>query len=378
MVSAGCKKLKIMRDLGMLFVRMGTPIAGFKTMHHGQDNARYRFRTLGLIAAALLLLAAWGENGAAENATSGRTVSVIVGFSPGGAYDLYARVLAKYMGKYLPGNPTLIVQNMPGAGGLKAANYLYQVAPQDGNTFGTFARGVVIGPLFGEGAFDATKFSWIGSVTDDVNVCLSWHTSAVKTWNDLLSKPFTVAGQGPQADPNIYANLVKNLFGAPIRVVSGYPGSNEIALAMERGEVDGVCALSYSTVRTTLGEQIRNKDINIIFQAGMKKAADLPEVPLLLDLARDDTQRTVLKLIMGVQGMARPFLATPGLPQLRKEELRAAFADTMKDAAFLAEAKRLNLEINPSSGDDVAALVAELYRTPSDVVAQAKRAIGEH
>jgi tripartite-type tricarboxylate transporter receptor subunit TctC len=378
MVPAGCKKLKIMRDLGTLFARMRTPISGFKTMPHGQDDARDRFRTLGLIAASLLLLAAWGENGAAEDATPGRTVSIIVGFSPGGAYDLYARVLAKYMGKYLPGNPTLVVQNMPGAGGLKAANYLYRVAPRDGSTFGTFARGVVIGPLFGEGSFDATKFSWIGSVTDDVNVCLSWHTSAVKTWNDLLSKPFTVAGQGPQADPNIYANLVKNLFGAPIRVVSGYPGSNEITLAMERGEVDGVCALSYSTVRTTLGEQIRNKDINIVFQAGMKKAADLPDVPLLLDLARDDTQRTVLKLIMGVQGMARPFLATPGLPQARKEELRAAFGDTMKDAAFLAEAKRLNLEINPSSGHDVAALVAELYRTPSDVVAQAKRAIGEH
>ena len=305
---------------------------------HGKEPAK-RLSRLYLAAVALLLWAAWSENGSALDAAANHSISVIVGFSPGGAYDLYARVLAKHMGKYLPGKPTLVVENMPGAGGLKAANYLYQVAPKDGSTFGTFARGVVIGPLFGQGAFDATKFSWIGSVTDDVNVCLSWHTSQVKTWNDVMTKPFTVAGQGPQADPNVYANLVKNLFGAPISVVNGYPGSNEIVLAMERGEVDGVCALSYGTARTTLDEKIKNKDINIVFQAGLKKAADLPDVPLLLDLARDDTQRAILKLVMGVQGMARPFVAPPGLPQARTEELRTAFVETMKRSGFYRRSK---------------------------------------
>jgi len=344
---------------------------------HGKQTAK-RLSRLYLAAVALLLWAAWSENGSALDAAANHSISVIVGFSPGGAYDLYARVLAKYMGKYLPGKPALVVENMPGAGGLKAANYLYQVAPKDGSTFGTFARGVVIGPLFGQGAFDATKFSWIGSVTDDVNVCLSWHTSQVKTWNDVMTKPFTVAGQGPQADPNVYANLVKNLFGAPINVVNGYPGSNEIVLAMERGEVDGVCALSYSTARTTLDEKIKNKDINIVFQAGLKKAAELPNVPLLLDLARDDKQRAVLKLVMGVQGMARPFVAPPGLPQARTEELRTAFAETINDPAFIAEANRLNLQVNPVLGREVEALVGDLYRTPRDVVEQAQRAITEH
>ena len=192
-----------------------------------------------------------------------------------------------------------------------------------------------------------------------------------------MTKPFTVAGQGPQADPNVYANLVKNLFDAPISVVNGYPGSNEIVLAMERGEVDGVCALSYGTARTTLDEKIKNKDINIVFQAGLKKAADLPDVPLLLDLARDDTQRAILKLVMGVQGMARPFVVPPGLPQARTEELRTAFVETMSDPAFIAEANRLNLEVNPVPGRDVEALVADLYRTPRDVVEQARRAIAE-
>jgi tripartite-type tricarboxylate transporter receptor subunit TctC len=317
----------------------------------------------------------WCGVAAADIVLPGRRTSIIVGFSAGGAYDLYARVLGRHMGRHLPGNPTVVVENMPGAGGLKAANYLYQVAPKDGTVFGTFARGNVIGPLFGQATFDPTKFSWIGSITDDVNVCLAWHTSNIKTWQDLLTKPFTVAGQGPEADPNIYANLVKNLFGAPIKLVTGYPGSNDIALAMERGEVDGVCALSYSTVKSTFADKLKNKEINILFQAGLKKAPDLPNVPLLLDLTRDANQSNILKLIMGVQEIARPFAAPPGLSEARKKELSAAFIDTMHDPGFLEEAKKMNLEINPMNGAGVAAVVAELNRTPPNIIALAKRAI---
>jgi tripartite-type tricarboxylate transporter receptor subunit TctC len=309
---------------------------------------------------------------------AGRTISVIVGFSPGGAYDLYARVLSRHIGRHLPGNPTVIVQNMPGAGGLRAANYLYQAAPKNGTVFGTFARGVVIGPLFGEGAFDSTQFTWLGSISDDVNVCVSWYTSDVKMWNDLLTHHFTVAGQGPHADTDVYANLVKNLFGAPIRLVSGYPGSNDIALAMERGEVDGVCALSYSTVKSTFRDRLENNQINIVFQAGLKKAPDLPNVPLLLDFARDDRQRAVLKLVMGVQGMARPFVAPPGLAPEIRDDLRRAFDDTMHDPAFLDEAKTMNLEVNPASGPDVDTLVGELYRTPKGIIEEVRQAIAGH
>lgn len=335
---------------------------------------RVRLR-LATLATTTLLLSNVLCASAADDNFKGRNISVIVGFSAGGAYDLYARVLGRHMGRNLPGGPTLVVQNMPGAGGIKAASYLYEIAPKDGTSFGTFARGVTIAPLFGEGTFDSTKFNWIGSVTDDVNVCLSWHTSPVKTWNDLLTKPFTVAGQGPQADPNIYANLVKNLFGAPIKIVTGYPGTTEIGLAMERGEVDGVCAISYSTVKTTFSDKIKNKQLNIIFQAGQKASSDLPNVPLLIDLARDARQRDILKLVMGVQGMARPFVAPPGVPDDRRDLLRAAFAKTMQDPEFLSEAKKLNLEVNPKQGVDVNLLVDEIYRTPKDVVEQTKQAI---
>jgi tripartite-type tricarboxylate transporter receptor subunit TctC len=325
-----------------------------------------------MIAVAMLVSVTWSIKGRADN-----TMTMIVGFSPGGAYDLYARVLSEHMRRHLPGNPTIVVENMPGAGGIRAANYLYNAAPKDGSVIGTFARGVVIGPLFGQGAFDAVKFNWIGSITDDVNVCLASRNSPVQSWNDLLTKPFTVAGQGAQADPDVYAHLVKNLFHAPIKLVSGYPGSNDISLAMERGEVDGVCALSYSTVKSTLSEKIKNKDIGIVFQAGLKKAQDLADVPLLGDLTQDPTQKQILNLIMGVQGMARPFVAPPNIPESAKASLRQAFADTMRDAAFLEEVQKMNLEVNPSSGADVDALVATLYHTPKDIVAQAKQAVEE-
>jgi tripartite-type tricarboxylate transporter receptor subunit TctC len=306
-----------------------------------------------------------------------QTITIIVGFSPGGTYDLYARVLGQHLGQHLANNPTVVVENMPGAGGIRAANYLYRVAPRDGSMIGTFARGVVIGPLFGQGNFDATKFNWIGSVTDDVNVCLAWHTSPVKSWNDLLTKPFTVAGEGAQADADIYANLIKHLFHAPIKLVSGYPGSNDISLAMERGEVDGACALSYSTVKSTWSEKLQNKDINILFQAGVKKAPDLPNVPLLTDLTQNPHEKEILKLIMGVQGMARPFVAPPGLSDNSRNALRQAFTETMRDAAFLDEIKKMKLEVNPSNGADLEALVTALYQTPTEVVAQAKQAIAE-
>jgi tripartite-type tricarboxylate transporter receptor subunit TctC len=331
------------------------------------------------IVLAMLVFILPGIQGAiAAEPLGGRNVTIVVGFGTGGAYDLYARALAHHIGRYLPGNPNIVVQNMPGGGGLKAAGYLYDVAPKDGSVIGTFARGNVIGPLFGEGNFDSTKFNWIGSVTDDVNTCLAWNTSAVATWDDLLSKPFIVAGQGPGADPDMYANIIRNVFHAPIKVVGGYPGSSDIALAMERGEVDGVCALSYSTVKTLFADKIKKKDIRIIFQAGLQKAATLTDVPLLLDKARDENERAALTLIMGVQGMARPFVAPPGLSPERIATLRDAFIKTMSDPEFLAETSKLNLEVNPTDGAKVNALVDKLYATPKEVVQQAKSFISDN
>jgi tripartite-type tricarboxylate transporter receptor subunit TctC len=306
----------------------------------------------------------------------GKTVSLVIGFSVGGGYDLYGRHVARYLGRHIPGNPTILPQNMPGAGSLKAANFIYTAAPKDGTAIGTFARATGINPLLESGAtFDGTKFGWLGSVTDDVSTCLTWHTSPVKTWKDFLEKPVTLGGQGLSSDPDIFARLYKNVFGAKVKLVSGYPGTNEITLAMERGEVDGLCGLSWSTIKTRHAAWMRDKKINILVQSAFKKVPDLGDVPLVLDLTQDRQKLQVLKLILAAQEMARPFAAPPGIPADRKAALIKAFEATMKDPEYLADAKKLNIDVNPVTAKAIDDLLAELYATPKEVIKQASEAI---
>lgn len=328
--------------------------------------------TLPLVAAvAIAVMAPVTKPAIADDFFGGKTISIVVGSSVGGGYDLYARLLSRHMGRHLPGHPKLITQNMPGAGGARAAAHLYKVAPKDGTTIGTFLSGNIINPLLGQSAFNATHYNWVGSVADDVNVCMSWHTSKIKTWADMQQQVFTVAGQGPGAVSNVYANLVKNLFGMPIKLVSGYPGSTEMGMAMERGEVDGICVTSYGSVITAYRDKLRNKQLNFLFQAGMRKVPELPDVPMLLDLARDDQERAILRFVVGVLGASRPFAAPPGVPEDRVRLLREAFMRTMKDPEFLADAAKLDMEVNPLDGASVNALIDELYRTPKNVIDRA-------
>ena len=331
-----------------------------------------------LLAAAALatIFVQTARSQSVEEFYKGKTVNLVIGFSAGGGYDLYARHLARHIGRHIPGQPTILPQNMPGAGSLKAANFIYTAAPKDGSTFGTFARSTGINPLLESGAtFDGTKFSWLGSVTDDVSTCLTWHTSAVKTWKDFLEKPVTLGGQGISSDPDIFARLYKNVFGAPIKLVSGYPGTNEITLAMERGEVDGLCGLSWSTIKTRHAAWLRDKKVNIIVQSAFKKVPELGNVPLVMDLTKDKAKLQILKLLLAAQEMARPFAAPPGIPANRKAALAAAFDATMKDPQYLAEAQKTNIDVNPVSGKALDELLAELYATPKDVVKMASEAI---
>jgi tripartite-type tricarboxylate transporter receptor subunit TctC len=331
-----------------------------------------------------LLALAFAQPAAAQSAAEfykGKTINLAIGFSAGGGYDLYARQLARYMGKHIPGNPTVVPQNMPGAGSLKAANYIYSAAPKDGTAFGTFARTTGINPLLDSGAkFDGTKFAWLGSVTDDTSTCVTWHTTAIKNWNDFVTKPVTLGGQGPSSEPDMFARLYKNVFGAPIKLVPGYPGTNEITLAMERGEVDGLCGLSWSTIKTRHAKWLSEKKVTIVVQAAFKKEPEIEAqtsypVPLVMDQTKDKEKIQILKLILAAQQMARPFAAPPGIPADRKAALVKAFDDTMKDPEFLADAKKLNLDVAPVSGKELDALLAELYATPKDVVKKAGEAI---
>jgi tripartite-type tricarboxylate transporter receptor subunit TctC len=311
---------------------------------------------------------------AVEDFYRGKTINLIVGFSAGGGYDTTARILAPYLKKYLPGNPSVVVQNMEGAGSLKAANYLYNVAPKDGTAIATFSRGTAMEPLIGTSStqFDATKLTWIGSTTNEYSVFLLWNSAPVKTWNDMLKTEFTVGGEGAGSDSDVYAMLVKNLFGAKLKLVSGYPGSAEIMLALERGELDGRAAFSWSSLKSSKPDWIRDKKINYPVQLNTLRNPELPDVPLLADLAGTDRQRQIINLVLSRQVMGRPFAAPPGVPEERKQALRKAFDAVMKDADFLAEAKQRKMDVNPVSGADVEKLVAELYRTPPDVIAETK------
>src|SRR5258708_6878533 len=336
------------------------------------------------IGAAMVLAAAALFGAGAPSATAagvedfykGRSVNLIIGYSVGGGYDLYARVLARHLGRHIPGNPTIVPQNMPGAGSLKAIIYLYSVAPKDGSVIGTFGRTVPSAPLLGSDAkFDATKLTWIGSITSDTSLCVTWHQSPVKTSQDMLSKPFTMGGEGAGADPDVYAAVVKNLFGSGLKLVTGCPVTDDASLAMERGEIDGMCGLSYSTLRSRHADWMREKKVNILVQASLAKEPDLPDVPVMFDVAQTDEQRQILKLILSSQVTARPYAAPPGPPDDRKAALRKAFDDTMQDPGYRAEMQKTGLDVNPTSGAAVEALLKEVYASPKDVADKAAKAI---
>ena len=306
----------------------------------------------------------------------GKNISLAISFSPGGGYDLYARTLARHIGKHIPGNPQIVPQNMPGAGGLRVAQFFYQAAPKDGLMFGTFTRMAGIAPLFDPVQnYDSAKLTWLGAITDAVSVCITWHTSPVKTWNDFLGKPLTLGGTGAGGEINIFTNLYKNVFGANIKLVSGYPGTAEIMLAIERGELDGVCGIDWTTIKAQRQRWITEKQINVIVQSAFRKDPDLPNVPLIMELTRDPEKLQILKLFVSAHEFARPFAAPPGIPADRAAALITAFNATTKDPDFLAETAKLQMEVAPVSGKKLADMLGELYTTPEAILAKARAAI---
>lgn len=312
-----------------------------------------------------------------EDFYKGNTIRAIIGYSVGGGYDNYTRVLVAHMGKHIPGNPTIVPENMPGAGSLKAANYIYNIAPKDGTVFGTFARGLPMEPLIGDSKtqFDASKFDWLGSISDEASVCVTNAGSKVKTWDQAKTTAFTVAGEGSGSDPDIFAEMLKNLFDLKMRLITGYPGTNEMTMAIERGEVDGRCGWSWNVLKQSKGDWLRDKKVNVILQLSLHPIADLPDVPNVMQVATTDTQKEILRLVLARQVIGRPYAAPPGIPDDRLAALRKAFDETMKDPEFLEDAKRAGLEVDPVSGVEVEKLIDEIYATPKDVIAEARKVI---
>jgi tripartite-type tricarboxylate transporter receptor subunit TctC len=303
----------------------------------------------------------------------GKTIELDISSSVGGGYDAYARMLARHIGRFIPGNPTVVPKNMEGAGGLRLANYLYNAAPKDGTAFATIYRGTVFEPLLGgRGAqFDATRFTFIGSANNEVSVCVAWHTTGVTRFDEVLTKELVVGASGPSADSYQFPKIVNGVLGTRFKIITGYPGGNDIDLAIERREVQGRCSWSWTSLKATRLAWVTQSKINILFQMGLSKHPDLPDVPLIIDLAKSAEDGAILKLIFARQVMAWPYLAPPGTPQDRADALRKAFTDTMTDKDFLADAEKSRLEIRPVAGADIQKLVKEVYETP---IAIAQRA----
>jgi tripartite-type tricarboxylate transporter receptor subunit TctC len=326
-------------------------------------------------ALALVVVAGLACAAGVEDFYKGRNVTLVIGYSVGGGYDAYARLLGRYFGKHIPGSPAIVPEQMTGAGSLRSANFIYSVAAKDGSVFGTFSRSMGISPLVDKAEFDSRKFTWLGSVTDDNTTCVTWNTSPIKNWDDFLTKPSKFGGEGAGADPDIWALLYKNVFGAKLRLVSGYPGTNDTVLAMERGEIDGLCGLSWSTIKSRHPEWLTSHAVNIIVQAALKKEPEISSVPLATELTKTPEQLQIIKLLLVSQAMARPFAAPPDIPADRKVTLLSAFDATMNDAEFLAEAQKLNFDVRPVSATAIDTMLAEVYQTPKDIIARATKAI---
>ena len=326
----------------------------------------------GVSLAVALALTASAHAQSVEEFYRGRTVNILVGFTAGGGYDLYARLLGRHIGRFIPGKPAVVVQNMPGAGSMKATQYVYGVAAKDGLTLATVSRGMVTEPLLNAANFEPAKLTWLGSITSETSVCATWKTSPVKTWPDMFAREFSLGGSAVGADPDTFALILRNVFGAKVKLVTGYPGGNDINLAMERGEVDGRCGWSWTSLKS---QKTWLPQINVLVQFNLEKNADLPDVPMALERAASNEQRQVLRLLIAGQYVGRPFFTSPDIPVDRKAALRAAFDATMKDPQFLEDAAKLDLEISPIAAGPIDAFLAELYRTPKDVVGKAVAAI---
>jgi tripartite-type tricarboxylate transporter receptor subunit TctC len=306
---------------------------------------------------------------AGEPFAGGKPLTMVIGFGPGGGYDLWARTLSRHIGKHLPGNPTVVPQNMPGAGSLVAANHIYNAAPKDGTVMGIIARDAALAELTGmQGArFEATKISWIGSPATETNVCIAYRTAKVSSAKDLLERELILGNTGPGTGTYTYPKALAGILGMKFKLISGFPSSSDVFLAMERGEVEGICE-SLDSVTGKKPDWIEKGTVKVLFQAGIEPNPHLKDVPFVLDLAKTEEDKQALRFLYAGQGIGRPFVAPPELPPARLKMLRDAFNATMKDPDFMADVKKQKLELEPQNGEQLERLIKELFTTPKPVI----------
>ncbi len=319
-------------------------------------------------------LAASGIGAAAQSPANygGKQIRMVIGSGAGGGYDVYARFLTRHLAKHIPGNPTIVNQNMPAASGLQATNWAYNAAPKDGTVILATYNALLDDPLYGSSVarFDPLKFEAVGSIAKQQTVCATWHTSKIKTIEQARLQEVTVSATGASGDRATMPRILNALLGTKFKVINGY-GTTESMIAVERGEVDGMCGVSWSTLKVSNPDWVRNKRLNVMIQAGAKPQAGLPDVPLVIDRAQSDEDRKLIELLFFPQEMGRPFVMPPGTPKEFVLAIRRAFDATMKDPAFLAEAEKSMFDVDPLTGEEMEQILKRAYGTPKALVHRA-------
>jgi tripartite-type tricarboxylate transporter receptor subunit TctC len=329
--------------------------------------------SLGALA-ALLLGGSAASADPIEDFYKGRSINWVLSAGAGGGYATYAHAFAPFFSKHIPGKPNIVIQNMPGAGGIRAMTFFNTVAPKDGSTIGLVHSSVPFAPIYGiKGAnFDARQFQWIGSITSAFGICVSWTASGITKWQHLFEKEFVVGGTGAGSQMETLPAMLKQLFGANVRIISGYKGGNDVYLAMERGEVHGRCGGLVSSIKATRPEWFPKKLISVPIQIAMQRDDDFPDVPALIEFVKEEKTRKILELILSPFEMDRPILLPPGSPPDKLAALRKAFSAAMRDPDFHKEAKKQNIEIKEIPGERVAAVIDRAYGMDADVIQAAK------
>src|SRR5215475_8546658 len=341
-------------------------------------KAGHASRGLMLACAALALTSAMAAADPVADFYRGKTVSLYVGFPPGGGYDIYARVLAPHFARHIPGNPQIVIKSMLGGSGIQAAGYMTNVTPQDGTSLGLFLDSLTLGKLLGgHGDFDPVKLTWIGRIVSTATVSVVWHTSPVQTIEEAKTRELLMAGTVPSNTSNFIPAALNDLIGTKIKVIMGFRGSPDQALAMMRGETHSIGGMSWEAIQTNHQEWITEKKIRILYAQGAQRIKDLPNDPALLDFATDERSRRILALLGSGPDIGRSLVAEPGIPPERAAALRKAFMETMEDPDFVSDMHKRNLTIEPVSGEEVQKLVAAYVATPKDLIEQAKRYVGQ-
>jgi tripartite-type tricarboxylate transporter receptor subunit TctC len=336
----------------------------------------------GVLLVSVALGAAMSVNAASADPVAdfykGKTIRITVGFGAGGGYDLYARALAEFMGRHIPGKPSMVVENMPGAGSVRATNHIYSVAPKDGTAIGATNQNMPMYQLLGgPGAqFDAAKFNWLGSMAHSNGTLYTWHTSGVKTIEDSKKKEVALGGTGNTSDSHIFPTMMNHLLGTKFKVINGYQGSKDIHIALERGELMGRGGNSWASLTTSNQQWLDEKKINLLVQIGFEKEPEIPDVPLLLDLAKTEKDKQVVTVITLPTAIGYAHFMAPEVPAERVATLRKAYAETMKDPDFLAAGKKRNMLIRPQTGEQIEALVKKAAATPKPVLDETAKILG--